>query len=200
MKHPTKKTLILDYILTNFSACYNTPQILSPLGSSDHNVIVRIPLIYDSKNYVSKVLVMKRNMSAMNAFGRWQSSYTSTSLYDTTFCEQKFNIFHATIEAGMDFFSAIKLIKIHTRDKPWITAKLKKLILSTSSGPDYIPYLVSKSDSLLLVLPITSTFNRSSNLRTFQVVGYVLMSFLSLNHIVPEPEINFLDSNVDEVL
>ena len=128
VKHPTRGNAILGYVPTNLSAYYNALQILPPLGSSDHNVIICIPLIPNCVNDVRKVLVRKRNTSAMNAFGRWLSSINWISLYHSTSCEDKLNILHDTIEAGMDLFFPSKLIKIHNRDKPWITTKFKNLI------------------------------------------------------------------------
>ena len=36
---PTRGAAILDLIITNLHHLYQTPQILAPLGSSDHNIV-----------------------------------------------------------------------------------------------------------------------------------------------------------------
>ena len=37
---PTRNEVILDLILTDFHMIYNDTEIIEPLGSSDHNVVI----------------------------------------------------------------------------------------------------------------------------------------------------------------
>ena len=126
VKNHTRGKAILDYVLTIFSAYYDVPQILPPLGSSDHNVIICKPTNPKPANDVKKGLIRNRNESANNAFGRWLSNVNWNSLYHSTSCEDKLNILHNIL--GMELFFPPKPVKIHNRDKPWITGKFKKLI------------------------------------------------------------------------
>jgi hypothetical protein len=45
-------------------------------------------------------------------------------------CEQKLELFQDVIHTGLDHFPPCKVVKMHDRDKPWITPAYKELIKS----------------------------------------------------------------------
>ena len=45
---PTRDLAILDLIIANLSDFYETPQVLAPLGSSDHNTVMLFPSLTKS--------------------------------------------------------------------------------------------------------------------------------------------------------
>ena len=70
------------------------------------------------------------NRGAKAAFGRWLTNYNWTNLYHTALCEQKLELFQDVIHTGLDHFLPCKVVKMHDRDKPWITPAYKELIKS----------------------------------------------------------------------
>ena len=62
--------------------------------------------------------------------GCWLTNYNWTNLYHTALCEQKLELFRDVIHTGLEHFLPCKVVKIHNRDKPWITPAYKELIKS----------------------------------------------------------------------
>ena len=80
-----------------------------------------------SMNKCKQIQIRPRNSSA---FGRWLTNYNWSTLYHTTLCEQKLELFQDVIFTGLDYFLPCKVVKIHDRDKPCITPSYKQLIES----------------------------------------------------------------------
>ena len=55
-------------------------------------------------------------------------NYNWSNLYHTVSCEQKLELFQDVIRTGLDRFLPCKVVKMHDRDKPWITPAFKELI------------------------------------------------------------------------
>ena len=79
VKAPTRGTSILDLILTNLSSYFSTPQLLPPLGSSDHNVLRWVPSTETSYRPSGtkfiKHSIRRFPQSSINAFGKWASTF-----------------------------------------------------------------------------------------------------------------------------
>ena len=70
---PTRRTAILDLIITNLHQLYQSPYILAPLGSSDHNIVYWYPSNHktnEEKRQVksTKHLVRRYPRSGIDAF------------------------------------------------------------------------------------------------------------------------------------
>ena len=130
VKNPTRKDAILDLILTNMSNICDAPKVIAPIGLSDHNSVLCVLKKCKSMNKCKKIQIRPRNSSAKRAFGRWLTNYNWSNLYHTTSCEQKLELFQDVISTGLDHFLPCKVVKIHDRDKPWITSSYKQLIKS----------------------------------------------------------------------
>ena len=64
----------------------------------------------------------------MKSLGNFITSLDWTSLYRLSSCQDKYDLFYNLLMLGLDTFLPKKKIKIHCRDKPWITPELKRLI------------------------------------------------------------------------
>ena len=112
---------------------YEPPQVLAPLGSSDHNIVTWSPSL-ENTNSQERTKFVKRRMrryprSGVEALGRWIATHvwfgelgTNQTVDDLT---SSFSS-HLT-EAINRIFPPIT-VKWHQTDKPWITPSIKKLI------------------------------------------------------------------------
>ena len=72
---PTRESAILDLILTNLHDLYDRPDILAPLGSSDHNIVYWPPSVDNTSSHSTqgksvKLLTRRYPRSRIDAFGR----------------------------------------------------------------------------------------------------------------------------------
>ena len=72
--------------------------------------------------------IRQGNNAAKTAFGKWLTDFNWTGLYHTFSCEQKLELFEDIINAGLDCFLPAKTVKLHEKDKPWLTPEFKKII------------------------------------------------------------------------
>jgi hypothetical protein len=145
--------IVLDLILTNMSDTCDSPKVIAPIGLSDHNSV-----LCKSLNGCKKI--RPGNRGAKAAFGRWLTNYNSTNLYHTALCEQKLELFQDVIRTGLDHFLPCKVVKMHDRDKPWITpAYIRNLLKAdkrhffrkmTYCTVDYVIVLIEKVRTLYL--------------------------------------------------
>jgi hypothetical protein len=64
----------------------------------------------------------------MHEFGRWITSHKWDEVLNASNTQKKSDAFYATVLKAMDKYLPTKSVRIHTTDKPWITAKIKELI------------------------------------------------------------------------
>lgn len=131
VKVPTRKNVTLDLIFTNMHMYYNKPQAYPPFGLSDHNTVVLTPKTRD-QNANNKKEITKRDTrkSTKVAMGRYLNSFDWNVLFTPLYtCEEMWNTFYTIVHTGLDLLMPIKKTKICSADAPWITQKLKSLIL-----------------------------------------------------------------------
>ena len=129
VKQPTRGSAILDLILSNMHKWYKEPGILPAIGLSDHQSILLTPACQPKQpNNINKKSIRKITSSSMKSLGNFITSLDWTSLYRLSSCQDKYDLFYNLLLIGLDTFLPKKKIKIHCRDKPWITPELKKLI------------------------------------------------------------------------
>ena len=114
VKQPTRGNAILDLIQTNMSNFCNTIQCYAHIRT------------LQLKNQTRKI--KQGNNAAKTAFGKWLTDFNWTGLYHTFSCEQKLELFEDIINAGLDCFLPTKTVKLHEKDKPWVTPEFKKII------------------------------------------------------------------------
>ena len=130
VKLPTRDKAILDKIYTNGGQYYGNPEVLPPVGLSDHNVVLCRPaLVADyepPKTYMAQTRCTGANEKAMLLLALrttgWQDLYRARS------CEQQYVIFESRLKALIDLHLPSKMTKRCTNDKPWVTDEFRLLI------------------------------------------------------------------------
>ena len=108
---------------------YNDPEILPAIGQSDHMSVLLHPVSNDHRpNTITKVWVRKRKQSNMQAFGRFLLDLNWNVLSQLPDCQKMCDLFYDIILMGLDTIFPQKPVKLHCRDKVWITPEIKLLI------------------------------------------------------------------------
>ena len=124
---PTRGSAILDLIITNLSNLYEAPQVLAPLGSSDHNIVTWSPDLTKSNPSLHtksiKRLVRRYPRSCIDAFGRWATTHDWFTELGSTATVDDLTTSHLTSQfvQAIDRIFPPKLVKFHHSDKPWVT-------------------------------------------------------------------------------
>ena len=133
---PTRGNSVLDLVISNLDSYYNKPVVSAHLGSSDHCSVHWVP----NSNYGSSKLTAKKKVvktrrfpeSALNAFGRWVSAHSwfaHTRAVDYLPVDDLTRSFSHDLCNAINIYFPAKSVKIHPTDKPWMSAKIKSLIL-----------------------------------------------------------------------
>ncbi len=137
VESPTRSTVLLDLIITDFNNFYNKPETTAPLGSSDHNVITWNPVMLPDGHHTedrtknNKRRLRRFTRSSMDAFGRWISHHTWFSGLDSNVSVDRMTeSFMHDLTDAIDAFFPTKTVRIHNTDKPWMTSSIKLLILN----------------------------------------------------------------------
>ena len=114
----------MDLILTDICNRYDKPVgsvFWRPKPSRD--ITVRA-------HKAQKCSVRRFPESAINTFGRWVSSHHwFTGLYSVASVESLTELFKTDVKTTIDIHFPLKSVKIHPTDRPWMTSRIKKLIL-----------------------------------------------------------------------
>ncbi|XP_063966074.1 uncharacterized protein LOC135156759 [Lytechinus pictus] len=127
---PTRGDAVLDKVLTNFANLYSKPQILSPIGSLDHNCVLWSPKSARVKRSNRSMTRVIRPMKAsdLQRFGDWISHHDWAEVLIDDNVQSACDTFYNQLDSHMNQYFPIKKVKIHHRDKPWVTPYLKSLI------------------------------------------------------------------------
>ena len=119
---------------------YSPPQAYPPFGLSDHNAVVVSPK--DGKRDVNrKQDVKRRDLRESNkaALGRYLTSIDWPLLFASTdSCQEKWEIFHTAVHAGLDILMPEKEIRTCSADATWINHRLKSMILKRQKSVQLI--------------------------------------------------------------
>jgi hypothetical protein len=126
----TRGDRILDKILTNMHPHFKCPDVFSPIGTADHNVVVYTPLPYFiSPESDVKVVLTRSSSPNQRAFFadaiikvNWQPLYTMDN------CQKQCDFFQSTITTILDEHMPLKEKNKYLSDKPWVTTQFKDLI------------------------------------------------------------------------
>jgi hypothetical protein len=131
VSRPTRKTKILDKLFTNCPGRYRTPEIFSPIGKSDHNVVIARPNFNvnqprkDTPQYVVKRSYTPTVMSELaNALNRvcWQHMYAMEDV------NQQLDFYYNSVFQCINDSVPCYFVKSVSTDKPWITHCFRQLI------------------------------------------------------------------------
>ncbi|KAI8522161.1 scavenger receptor [Branchiostoma belcheri] len=99
---PTRGQAILDLIITDLKGNYHKPEVISPLGLSDHNMVLWRAEAHQPQNETDIKTVRPMRDSDIRAFGQWLCTYQWKGLHAAPTCEQKTNIFYNILENAMN--------------------------------------------------------------------------------------------------
>ncbi|KAI8494998.1 hypothetical protein Bbelb_269840 [Branchiostoma belcheri] len=128
IKEPTRGQAMLDLIITNLDKHYKTPQILGPLGLSDHNTVLWEPQTTRKENFTKRKTLRPIRDSDRRAFGQWICTQTWDDVYASQTCASKAATFYTTMEDAINKFFPNKQIAMHNKDKPWLKPDIKDMI------------------------------------------------------------------------
>ena len=134
VEKPTRGAAVLDLIITNLWQLYQSPHILAPLGSSDHNIVYWQPSNDRTNKEKSRVkstkqLIRHYPRSGTDAFGRWASTHDwFGELEPNPAADSLAASFTKDLNEAIDRIFPQKKVSLHRNDKPWITPTIKQLI------------------------------------------------------------------------
>ena len=102
---------------------------LPGIGLSHHQTIIFTPFVAQSDR-AEKLFVTKRDQRMQNRLNLKTaiSEVSWNNLYNTTFCEEKFNIFMNVINSLIDKHLPYHTVQRNCNDHPWVTDKFLHLI------------------------------------------------------------------------
>jgi hypothetical protein len=126
----TRGKNILDKIYTTLSKHYIDATILPCIGQSDHQSVLLNPTKQSPKSHKSHTssYITKRDCRPANKQALITIHPIANRLYHVTALEDQFNLFSNKISSVIDSHIPLHTIKCYPKDKPWITAYIKKFI------------------------------------------------------------------------
>lgn len=123
----TRDSGILDWCLTNNPKALCAPSQLPKLGSSDHYCVL---IKQGPRGKTTNQTITRRDTraSCIRAFGSWITTFSWDALFALDSCKDKFDFFIQTLSAAIDRYLQIKVSRMHSTDKPWLTPKIKAFI------------------------------------------------------------------------
>ncbi|KAI8522201.1 hypothetical protein Bbelb_019550 [Branchiostoma belcheri] len=129
---PTRENAILDQVLASeaLTKCYQPPTTVPPVGASDHNCVVWSGVSGSRvRNKMVKKVVRPLRQSGVRLFGSWITQHHWEEVYSAVSATDKCSAFYSTLSRAMDKYLPSKVVRLHERDKPWMTPALKAMIL-----------------------------------------------------------------------
>ena len=137
---PTRQNpdAILDKLITNMSALYQSPYTLPPLDNdedqtgkpSDHLIVCMRPLssTLPAKDKVYKIIKYRPFPdSAIRTMGQWIQSQKWEHIYRESDPNAKVIMFEKILVDKINELFPEKVLKVNENDKPWIDSKLLKI-------------------------------------------------------------------------
>ena len=129
VKNPTRINNILDKIFTNCATFYKTPEILPPIGRSDHNCVLLSSTGVVKPAATYRTVTRRRlDHTTMNNIGRDLLLVRWTDMYKIDNCQQQADYFYATVENVFNNNAPAIEARIRSNDKPWINKHFKACI------------------------------------------------------------------------
>ena len=133
----TRKSAILEKIITDLHTLYQPPQCLAPLQvdddksgvDSDHNIAILAPImISDNRKYLKRsVKTRPLQQTGIDQFTEFISNYTWQEVLGEANIDQKVTNFHFLLRSKLDEYCPEKTMRISCLDKKWMTPQLKNL-------------------------------------------------------------------------
>ena len=106
------------------------PVILAPLSTSDHNVINwKSKCNIAEKGNLTKIKVRQFRQQQLEQFDDLLANYNWSFVFNTSGIDRKVNTFLQVTENIISEYFLEKTVRIYSKDKPFMTSKIKRLIL-----------------------------------------------------------------------
>ena len=126
----TRGSATLDLIMTDLVSQYSDPVSIQPLATSDHNLVLWLPLASTNSYPKHRINVPSRRLPDTKLF-RIQSDIESidwSPLYSMESAECKLSFFNDTVGSIVNNVAPKTTIAIRANDKPWFTAQIRTLM------------------------------------------------------------------------
>ena len=127
VKRPTRGSNVLDKIFTNVSKFYNVPDVVPPVGFSDHNSILLMPLNH-CKNSRTVRFIRDAHPANRHLIAEILSHINWSPMCHMNSCNDQFQYFSAVVNGIIEKYLPLKRMKLDSSDKPWISSEIKDLI------------------------------------------------------------------------
>ena len=122
-----------DLIFTDMVEYCEIPAILVPLSTSDHNVINwKSKCNIAEKGNFTKIKVRQFRQQQLEQFNALLANYNWSSIFNTSGIDRKVHTFLQVTENMISEYFPEKTVRIYSKDKPFMTSKIKRLILKTN--------------------------------------------------------------------
>ena len=130
VKFPTRGQTMLDLFLTNMYDYFSAPESFPPFGLSDHATVIMKPKIRVPNQHTRKSIIIRDVRESNKAsLGRYFAGIDWSCVTDQITCEDQLQVFTDIVVNGLSNIMPERTIKIYPEDAPWLSVKLKKLIL-----------------------------------------------------------------------
>ena len=134
----TRKSAILENIITDLQGLYHPPTCLPPLEvddgkagkDSDHNVILLAPINQPHQGPPRKKKTIRTRPlpeSQIKIFGKFMTEHKWEEVFETLDVDSKVENFHNTILEKLNTFFPVKTTTISSLDKKWMSPELKQM-------------------------------------------------------------------------
>ena len=134
----TRKSAILEYIITDLQGLFHPPSCISPLEvdenkigkNSDHNIIVLAPINLPHDGPKRKKKTIKTRPlpdSQIEKFGKFMTKHNWLEVFSAQDVNSKVANFHNTLMTNLDLYFPQKTIKVSSLDKKFMNPELKSL-------------------------------------------------------------------------
>ena len=131
VKTSTRGNALLDLIITDIHKFYEDPEVLPPLGLSDHRRIVWKPKnrnLLGNKKGKRTITVRPLRYSSIVLFEQFIREYNWSFILNAVDADDGVHLFLEATNSMFDTFFPCKSIKVCEDDKPYITGRIKEMM------------------------------------------------------------------------
>ncbi|XP_035686639.1 uncharacterized protein LOC118422899 [Branchiostoma floridae] len=174
---PTRENAILDQVLASdaLAQCYQPPTADPSVDASDHNVVIwPSKSRYSMQNKIVKKIVRPLRQSDLRSFGGWITEHHWGEVYSAVSATDKCLAFYSTLCSAMEKYFPPKVVRLHEREKPWMTPGLKALILLRQKAfkERYLPELKRLRKKIIHTIQLLKTFYQQ-NIKAVDVANAI---------------------------
>ena len=129
VKDPTRNSNILDHIFTNMGSHYNPPEVIAPLSTSDHNMVIWMAKSQQRfVNIVKKIKFRPTPRYNLQQFGSCLAQYEWSTVLNVENVDEKVEDFTRATNDMINYYFPERTVRMHSDDNFFITTKIKRLL------------------------------------------------------------------------